>query len=101
MINPQTTKPNAVLALAQYAYTRLEPLFAEAKATYPALQWTLQLTFANEESMYSTSTHLTAYALGTPTEFGNTSFHLTSMEEVDAYAAQLAADVASLQDVAA
>lgn len=90
------TKPNAVIALAQYAYTRLEPLFAQAKAVYPELQWTIQLTFADEKSIHSNTSHLTIYTLGTPTEFYDPSYHLTDMEAVDAYTAQVANAVASL-----
>lgn len=90
------TKPNAVLALAQYAYTRLEPLFAQAKAVYPELQWTIQLTFADEKSIHSNTSHLTIYTLGTPVEFSDPSYHLTNMEAVDAYAAQVANSVAAL-----
>ena len=90
MVTSSQNNPNAVLALAQYAYTRLEPLFAQAKAVYPELQWTIQMTFADEASAYSDTSHLAIYALGTPIEFYEPSYRLTDMESVDAYAAQVA-----------
>jgi hypothetical protein len=86
------TKPNAVLALAQYAHTRLEPLFAQAKQVYPELQWTIKLTFADAASKYSDVSHLSVYTLGTTTEFyaSTSSYVLTDMETIDAYTAQVA-----------
>jgi hypothetical protein len=94
MTSPQNN-PNAVLALAQYAYTRLEPLFAQAKTVYPELEWTIQLTFADAASKFSNTSHLNVYNVGTP-EFYSSSHRLTDMEDVDDYAAQLADDVANI-----
>lgn len=96
MTTPHDTKPDAILALAQYAYTRLAPLYATAKETYPELQWTIQATFADEASIHSNTSHLTVYTLGTPAEFYDPSYHLTSMVAVDEYAARVADDVAKL-----
>ena len=92
MTTYQISKDHAVPALAQYAYTRLEPLFAQAKAVYPELQWTIKLTFADADSKYSDISHLSVYTLGTTTEFyaSTSSYVLTDMETIDAYTSQVA-----------
>lgn len=99
MIQSQSTKPNAVLALAQYAYTRVEPLFAQAKTIEPSVQFSIELVFADDDSAYANESHVRIYSHWKRTRMFQWSDWLQSMEDVDRYAAKLADDVANLQPV--
>jgi hypothetical protein len=91
------TKPNAVLALAQYAYTRVAPLFAQAKTIDPSIQFKLELNFADEASIIYKDDHLHVSSHWSRDGMFQWSRSLRTMEDVDAYAAQLADDVATIQ----
>jgi len=92
------TKPNAVLALAQYAYTRVEPLFAQAKAVEPSIQFDIDLVFADERSVYHKEAHLQVSSHWNRDGMFQMSSHLQSMADVDLFASNLTDDVANLAD---
>lgn len=92
--------PNAVLALAQYTYTRVEPLFAKAKKIEPSIQFDLNLIFADENSVYQHESHIKVYSHWGRDGMFQSSDWLQTMEEVDKYAAELAADVTALARLA-
>jgi len=96
MNSTQSTKPNAVLALAQYAYTRVEPLFAQAKALDPSIHFEISMIFADQESWIHHECHVKVWAHWSRPGMFQHSNWLQTMEDVDTYAAQLADDVANL-----
>jgi len=96
MNTPQTTKPNAVLALAHYAYTRLEPSFAKAKEVEPSIQFDIELNFADEDSVFYKGSHLRVNAHWARDGMFVQSPALYSMEDVDRIAAQVASDAEAL-----
>jgi rRNA pseudouridine-1189 N-methylase Emg1 (Nep1/Mra1 family) len=98
MISIQGTKPNAVLALAQYAYTRVEPLFAQAKAVEPSIQFDIDLVFADKDSVYNHESHLRVYSHWNRDGMFQHSGWIESMDDVDLFASKLADDVANLAD---
>jgi hypothetical protein len=96
MNSTQSTKPNAVLALAQYAYTRVEPLFAQAKAVEPSIQFEISMIFADENSAHSEESHLRVYSHWTRRGMFQHSDWLQSMDDVDLFTSKLADDVANI-----
>ena len=92
----QTTKPSAVLALAQYAYTRLEPSFARAKEVEPSIQFAIELNFADEDSVFYKGSHLHVLAHWARDGMFAQSTAMYSMEDVDRFAAKVADDAATL-----
>ena len=89
--------PNAVLALAQYAYTRVAPLFAQAKTIDPSIHFEISMVFADQESWIHHECHVKVWAHWSGPGMFQHSDWLQTMEDVDAYAAALADDVAALQ----
>jgi hypothetical protein len=96
MTSTQGTKPNTILALAQYAYTRVAPLFAQAKTVDPSIQFKIELDFADTDSVIYKDNHLHISAHWSRDGMFQWSRFLRTMEDVDAYAAALADDVANL-----
>jgi len=92
-----TSNPNTILALAQYAYTRVAPLFAQAKTVDPSIQFRLELNFADEASIIYKDNHLHVSSHWSRDGMFQWSRSLRTMEDVDAYAAALADDVATIQ----
>lgn len=100
MISTQSIKPNAVLALAQYTYTRVEPLFAKAKQVEPSLEFAIELSFADEASVHLHESSIFVKAWWKRADMFQQSYPIRSMDDVDRFAAKVAADVANLQPVA-
>jgi hypothetical protein len=103
MTSLQATKPNAVLALAQYTYTRTEPLFAQAKKIEPSIEFSIDMSFADESSVHLHESSIFVKAWWKRDSMFQQSSPLRSTDDVDQFAAKLAADVAALAplDVAA
>jgi hypothetical protein len=89
--------PDAIIALAQYAYTRVAPLFAQAKVIDPSIQFKLELNFADKDSVIFKDNHLHILSHWSRDGMFQYSRFLRTMEDVDAYAAHLAEDVATIQ----
>lgn len=85
------------LALAHYAHTRLEPLFARAKAVVPTIQFTIEATYADAESVHSKTSHLTVYSHWGRHGMFQQSGWLEDMPDVDRFAAKVADDVEQLE----
>jgi hypothetical protein len=51
-----------VFWLARYAHNTLDPLFKAAKQYDPTIQWSIELTFADKDSQYAKSNHVTLRA---------------------------------------
>jgi hypothetical protein len=83
------TTNNRVLALAQYAYTRLEPLFARAKEVEPSIMFTIELVFADEESAYARESHLLINAHWIRKGMFQHSDQLQTQPDVDQFAAKV------------
>ncbi|WP_028265914.1 hypothetical protein [Arthrobacter sp. MA-N2] len=86
-----------VLALAQYAHTRLEPLFARAKAVDKSIMFSIEAVFADEDSVFHSGSYLKVWAHWSRGDVFQNSPHLESMPDVDKFAAQVEADVVKLE----
>ena len=96
MNSTQRTKPNAVLALAQYAYTRVEPLFAQAKQVYPSIHFEISMIFADQDSWIHHECHVKVWAHWSGPGMFQHSDWLQSMDDVDLFTSKLADDVANI-----
>jgi len=86
-----------VLALAQYAHTRLEPLFARAKAVEPSIMFSIEAWFADEDSSIYKTSHVQVWAHWDRENVFQHSPHLESMPDVDRFTAKVEADVVDLE----
>lgn len=86
-----------VLALAQYAHTRIEPLFARVKAVEPSLQFAIEANFADEDSCLDKESSVRVFAYWARSGMFQLSDHLRSMADVDKFAAKVESDVAELE----
>ena len=87
--------PNDMFWLARYAHNTLAPIFAEAKAIEPTLTYSIQLTFADVESVHN-GDHLGVYAHWDRDGMFQYSPWLRTKGEVDFFADKVQADVAEL-----
>ena len=88
--------PNDTFWLARYAHTQLAPLFEQAKTIEPSLMFAIQLTFADAESAYH-GDHVSVYAHWDRKGMFQYSMWHRTKEDVDQFAAKVAADVANLK----
>ena len=95
MASPKNN-PNDTFWLARYAHTQLAPLFAQAKAIEPSLMFAIHLNFADAESAFH-GDHVNVYAHWDREGMFQYSTWLRTKDDVDRFAAKVAADVANLK----
>lgn len=88
--------PNDMFWLARYAHNTLGPLFAQAKTIEPSLTYSIQITFADTESVHN-GNHLGVYAHWDRDGMFQYSPWLRDKAAVDFFAAKVRDDVANLR----
>ena len=94
-----TPKDNAhdTFWLGRYAHNKLAPLFTQAKAIEPSIQFIIELTFADKESMYSKENHINVASHWSRDGMFQMSSWLRDKDDVDRFAAKVKDDVANLK----
>jgi hypothetical protein len=83
--------------LARYAHNTLAPVFAQAKAIEPSLQFQIEITFADEDSKFSHENHITIASHWGRDGMFQYSTWLRTKADVDRFAAKVEGDVTNLQ----
>jgi len=91
--------PNDVFWLARYAHNTLAPLFAEAKAIEPSIQFHLELAFADTDSKFQKDNHVNVVShWGRDGMFLQTWHHRTK-HDIDKVAEQVRGKIVALKDL--
>lgn len=80
---------NEVFRLARYAYNTLAPLFAEVKTIEPSLQFSIDLTFADQDSRFQKDNHIQIDAHWNRGGMFLSSGHLHTQQDVDTLAVRI------------
>lgn len=88
--------PNDTFWLARYAHNQLAPLFGRAKAIEPSLQFIIEITFADEDSRFSTDNHIDVTSHWGRDGMFQMSPWMRTKADVDRFAAKVTKDVANL-----
>lgn len=85
--------------LARYAHNTLAPILNQAKVIEPSIQFQIDMTFADAESVHSWAPHISVSSHWSRDGMFQMSSWLESKADIDRFAAKVAGDVAILQPV--
>lgn len=92
-----TLTDHDVFWLVRYAHNKLAPLFAEAKAIEPSIQVTLELQFANPDSVHQKVNSVAVASHWDRAGMFQHTYGLTDAAAIDRLAEKVRADVDKLK----